>query len=497
MQASYVAYWQKGAGDQELLHPDLPISDVQFIRELGVGRLTGKLPAEYASMKNHNGLPVLQEWATGIYVYVDGSFIDAFLIADISDDGYSVTIDCVGWGGYMAGQPWEYSPVRYRNITFETAMRAVAQDRPPSAGWDSGIYAQEGPNAGLAAPAFNGSFPRVGNPEPGQIKAVPAHYPEPKEPKESKAKPKYPTYKKRNFRYPTRSDYKSKAAFDKAVKAYKKKDAAWQKWKKGYDKAVDKYHKDKKAYDSSHKAWLKGPKKKWQEAHAKWKSNETSIKNLNKQNEETRKSAEVILNRRETLDLGSIITSLGEQAGALYKIEHYNIGSTHADHRYRFFAGKVRRNTSVEFIDGENVMVLPTITTREFGGATRITVQGAGDGPDGDVYWTNDQPVNTGRKMGLHRTFTHTDKTLRTSSARQARARTLASVYSARTQVKEIKIINHDDAKFGTYDVGDEVRYRSWDRRGLAVDQWALVEAIAVEPATELVTVTLSIIGEE
>lgn len=503
MKAEYVAYWQLGGGDQELLHPDLPLSGVEMTMEAGVGRLTGTLPAEFAQLKNHNGRLVLQEWATAIYVYLDGSFRDAFLISELSDNGQQVTLDCVGFAGYMTGQPWTWQQYRWRNTAFSTVMDTIARDIPMVTVFDpDGTHheapladqAGRGPNAGFVEPDYTGSFPKLGNPEPGEIKDVPANYPEPKEPKESKSKPTYPKYKTRNFRHPVRSNYKTKAAYDKAVKAYKKKDAAWQKWKKGYDKAVKKYHKDLDAYNKAHKEFLKGPKKKWQKAHAEWKSRQTEIKNVKKQNEETRKSAELVVNVRETMDIMATITGALEESDGLYRVEHSNITATHAEHRFHFYQSKIRRNKSVEFIDGENVMEIPVITTRT--GATRVTVQGASDGPDGDKSAVDGQNVPTGRPMGLHRTVVHTDKRLRTKAARAARAEKLAAVYSGRTNVKEVKVINHADAPFGTYGVGDEVSYRSWDRRGLSVDQWARIESITVSPETELVTLALTIIGE-
>ena len=82
MDVQFVAYWLNGDGTQELLHPDLPLSRPQVTRDLGVGRLTGTLPPEVARMRNHSGRLVVQEWATAVYVLVDGLVFDAFIVED-------------------------------------------------------------------------------------------------------------------------------------------------------------------------------------------------------------------------------------------------------------------------------------------------------------------------------------------------------------------------------------------------------------------------------
>ena len=123
MDVQFVAYWLNGDGTQELLHPDLPLSKPQVTRDLGVGRLTGTLPPELARMRNHSGRLVVQEWATAIYVMVDGLVFDAFIVESISDSDTTVTIDCVGWLGFLRGMPYT-GTMSLNNVSVEKIGRA-------------------------------------------------------------------------------------------------------------------------------------------------------------------------------------------------------------------------------------------------------------------------------------------------------------------------------------------------------------------------------------
>ena len=107
MEMQYMSYWLDGNGEQHLMDPDLPLAEVKITRERdGIGRLTATLPPEYGTRTGYNDRYVIEEWATAIFVEIDGELFDSFIVAEAVDDNEKLQIDAVGWLGYASGQPW-------------------------------------------------------------------------------------------------------------------------------------------------------------------------------------------------------------------------------------------------------------------------------------------------------------------------------------------------------------------------------------------------------
>ena len=102
----YIAQRLNGDGTGKFLDYDLPLNDVAVTETLSSPtRITGKVAAEYPRMMTPSG-PLLQEWSTAIYVEADDEIRAGGILAVGDYEGSSVSLDCMGFSGYLAGQPY-------------------------------------------------------------------------------------------------------------------------------------------------------------------------------------------------------------------------------------------------------------------------------------------------------------------------------------------------------------------------------------------------------
>lgn len=102
-----------GNGTEVPAYNGLPLEKVSLDRELsGPGGIKGSLPfAVSRGMVTEDGSPLFVPWATTIYAEKDGHIRHGGILADVSDEGPDLKLDCVGFTGYATGQPYtsEYS----------------------------------------------------------------------------------------------------------------------------------------------------------------------------------------------------------------------------------------------------------------------------------------------------------------------------------------------------------------------------------------------------
>ena len=139
----YVATRLNGNGTETVLDRDLPLSGAVLTDELsGAGGITGVISPETARLRV-DGKPLLVPWSTAIYAEADGIIRAGAILVDLTEEGPSLKLECIGFSGYLQDQVYSGEWIKKR---IDPAL-AVAEM------WRY-IQAQPGGNIGLKVPAF-------------------------------------------------------------------------------------------------------------------------------------------------------------------------------------------------------------------------------------------------------------------------------------------------------------------------------------------------------
>lgn len=103
----YIATRMNGDGTETPLSFDVPLSNVTITEDLsGPGGLKGSISPEQQGLKAEDGSPLFEPWSTAIYPEKDRQIRGGFLLADLPITGPKLEADCVGFTGYLNGQPY-------------------------------------------------------------------------------------------------------------------------------------------------------------------------------------------------------------------------------------------------------------------------------------------------------------------------------------------------------------------------------------------------------
>ena len=103
----YIASRLNGDGTETFLDFNLPLNDVSVQSSLsGHGGLDAKISPEVASLKTASGEPIFVPWSTAIYAEASGQIRGGGIVTQMPMTGPDLALDCVGFSGYLAGQPW-------------------------------------------------------------------------------------------------------------------------------------------------------------------------------------------------------------------------------------------------------------------------------------------------------------------------------------------------------------------------------------------------------
>lgn len=103
----YLATRLNGDGTETFLSYDVPLQDAELTEELsGPGGITGFIAPRLERLQAKDGTPVFRPWSTAIYAEKDGSIRAGAILADMPEDGPRLALDCVGFSGYLQGQPY-------------------------------------------------------------------------------------------------------------------------------------------------------------------------------------------------------------------------------------------------------------------------------------------------------------------------------------------------------------------------------------------------------
>lgn len=472
----YEVYGLNGDGTETFLHPEVPFSDVRFTRELGVGRFSGVLPPEFLNERSHDGRRIISPWASGVYVTVDGVFFDAFIITDVVDEGDLVRVDGVGWLGYLSEMPYRGRPIARNNMPSGVAFSELIMSHSKFEGFDSGLKywpAKSDKTAYL-----------LGNPAPDEIPKM--LKPPGNPPKLWVKKPVAPKYPKR-VKYPTRpkKGNMSKASYAKALKKY---EADRKRVTKTNDDMYKTYNASRKAYDKARKKYDK-EKAKFDKINQKYKERARAYTQRVKEIKRVWENARYKLDWWSTHDCLKEVEALCDELDLFPRVTSNPPGESPA--HVVTFHGKGRVNKRVQFVDGENVYVLPKLRKGGSEYATDVRVLGSGEGAKTVNASSN---IRAGGKRGLGRVKMVVNKRV----YQKKRARVMAQSELAHRRnwlgVEQLQLVNVRESGFGEFDVGDIVQYMTFERRGLETSAWLLVKSIEVEPVKELVTVSGSVV---
>jgi hypothetical protein len=94
--------------DRTWLHRDLPCTDPTISPTLsGPTSLSASIDPVYEDLIGDDGLPVLLPWHTLLVVEASDQVRAAGIITGITPAGTTLAIDCTGYSGYVAGQPFQ------------------------------------------------------------------------------------------------------------------------------------------------------------------------------------------------------------------------------------------------------------------------------------------------------------------------------------------------------------------------------------------------------
>ncbi|MCX5182661.1 hypothetical protein [Streptomyces sp. NBC_00268] len=83
----------------------------------GPGSMTGTITPEYSRIIGDDGLPVLEEWGTKLYLEIDGEIRWGGVVTKTSFDGPQFTVACEGFSCYPHGIPYEGYIISGKKIT--------------------------------------------------------------------------------------------------------------------------------------------------------------------------------------------------------------------------------------------------------------------------------------------------------------------------------------------------------------------------------------------
>lgn len=83
----------------------------------GPGSMAGTIAPEYSRVIGPDGLPILQEWGTKLYLEIDGQIRWGGIVTKTQFDGPQFTVQCEGFSSYPHGIPFEDYIISGQKIT--------------------------------------------------------------------------------------------------------------------------------------------------------------------------------------------------------------------------------------------------------------------------------------------------------------------------------------------------------------------------------------------
>ena len=460
-----------GDGTETMLHPDLPLADVEpeFVLS-GTPGLRATIPVEVANLTDA-GLDVLVAWSTVIWVELDGRARGAWILTDVEKAGSKLSLTGVGFIGFAKGTPyggeksfidtdaldvfrhvWEHiqaQPGANLGLTLEGDKSGVLLGRQSADKWAT---ITEGAKAALTTPGAG--FKLVWTKTPAKPAVTTKRKVKGKV--ETKVTPAKPAVTETLYGVGTR-DYPKTIPDGSTVIVRNRASGVVTRDLAG--KGVP------AGCDVMGVATKKEPQK----------------------DTEGEQLEPFTLAWYADADLGAKLDTICEQGSFDYVEDHSWDGDT-PRHALRFAApraGRVRGD--LRFVVGENIVEAPALTEKAEQIATEVVVLGAGEGRAMvRGTWKTSAP---GR---LRRVKTVTDKSLRTKADADARAAREGKAATLGADIASIVVRDHPNAPLGSWSLGDTITARG-DGQGWAGDWTMQLRVISYTLSPDKDTATLTV----
>ena len=188
-------------------------------------------------------------------------------------------------------------------------------------------------------------------------------------------------------------------------------------------------------------------------------------------------------------DIGQEISSIQAEAIFDFRERHFwDDPKTKNAVRHQLLFGVPRvgaRRMDLRFAEGENIVV-PTQVTRD-GSTYANNIIGLGAGQGRKTLRTSIE-LDDNR---IRRTLVYTDQTIKSAARLQSRILKVAASVKVLDTPTTVVVINHDNARFGTFIPGDDILIRlasGWRNAQI----WARITAMTQDPTTNQMTLTLA-----
>lgn len=461
----------RGDGTETMLHPDLPLADVEpeFVLS-GTSSLRATIPVEVANLTDA-GLDVLVAWSTVIWIELDGRPRGAWILTDVEKAGSKLSLTGVGFTGFAKGTPyggeksfidtdsldvfrhvWEHiqaQPGANLGLTLESDKSGVLLGRQSAEKWPT---ITEGAKAALTTPGAG--FKLVWTKTPAKPAVTTKRKVKGKvETKVTPAKPAVTEtlYGVGSRDYPKTIPDGSTVIVRNRASGVVTRDLAG----KGLPAGCDVMGVASK----------KEPQK----------------------DTEGEQLEPFTLAWYADADLGAKLDTICEQGNFDYVEEHSWDGDA-PRHVLRFaapLAGRVRDD--LRFVVGENIVEAPALTEKAEQIATEVVVLGAGEGRA--MVRGTWKATTPGR---LRRVKTVTDKSLRTKTDADARAAREGKAATLGADIASIVVRDHPNAPLGSWGLGDTITARG-DGQGWAGDWTMQLRIISYTLSPDKDTATLTV----
>lgn len=103
----YLATRLNGDGTETFLSNDVPLQGAALTEDLsGPGGIKGSINPEVERLLTSAGEPIFVPWSTAIYAEKDDHIRAGAILANLTESGPSLALDCVGFTGYLKDQPY-------------------------------------------------------------------------------------------------------------------------------------------------------------------------------------------------------------------------------------------------------------------------------------------------------------------------------------------------------------------------------------------------------
>lgn len=192
-----------------------------------------------------------------------------------------------------------------------------------------------------------------------------------------------------------------------------------------------------------------------------------------------------------TDDLGKEWDDLATETPFDYRFKHELHGDRFTHHVEVGYPRLGVKRNDLRFVAGENILDVPTLTDEGEDYASEVLALGAGEG-SGQIHAT----ATRSKLSRLRRVRVVSDKSLRSKKRVQALADAELKLSAGVAQFGEVTVIDHPNAQFGSWQVGDEIRVDVRDVPWTGeVTQWVRVISHMWDTGKNQVTLTVQGVG--